>query len=85
MSKLIRFIWQFFPELQQARDWVGGTAWYRSKTIWTNLIILASSALAYWLGPAWGVSDAEAMALAGGVSSAVNIVLRIVTWRPIAA
>jgi len=85
MTKLIRFIWQFFPQLQEARDWVGGKAWYRSKTIWTNLIILTSSAAAYWLGPAYGVSDAEAVALATGISSAVNIVLRIVTWQPIDA
>ncbi len=54
-----------------------GKKWYRSKTLWVNLIALISLFLNEKVGVP--ISESEQMA----ILSVVNIVLRLVTKEPV--
>ena len=55
--------------------------WYTSKTIWVNLIAIASVVLFNLTGTS--MEAEEQAALATGILAVVNIVLRAVTKQPI--
>lgn len=55
-----------------------GKKWYESKTLWLNLASLLGAAGGYFTG-----AVGPDVALTGGMSALVNIVLRFLTKAPI--
>lgn len=83
MKKLIAFVFSHFTQINKARDGLQAKRWYLSRTVWFNLLTLSASAGVFFLGPQFGVSEAEVNALSIAIVNAVNIALRFITTQPI--
>ena len=57
--------------------------WWASKTIWINAVALIA-AVSAGLGLDLGLDGEGQAALVGGIMAVVNMVLRVVTGKPIA-
>jgi hypothetical protein len=74
---------RLLPGLTRLRAEMGVKGWYSSKTFWFNAITLAAAGATIVWGAQANLTDAEAMAIAIVLSSAVNGALRVVTLRPV--
>lgn len=76
--KAIRIISEIDREVERNRRM--GKPWYRSKTIWTNMIALAVVILSL---KGIEVTPEEQSAILAGILAIVNIVLRLITKDPV--
>jgi len=75
---------KIMPRIAEAMEQMQVKGWYLSKTIWSNLIVL-SGAVIYALhgNDVLIITDAEAAALSVAAVAAANIVLRVLTSKPV--
>lgn len=52
--------------------------WYKSKTLWINLIALIGTIVGFW-----GFDAAQWTAISGSILAGINIILRLVTKEEI--
>jgi hypothetical protein len=58
--------------------------WYRSKTLWLNIVVGTSAVLAYMAGDAFPIQlNEQALGLVIFFQSVLNAGLRLITSKPI--
>lgn len=74
---------KFLPDLFRLGNDVQTKGWYASRTIWFNVLVLALGVYSQAAGSELPVAGEELEAVAIALSVIGNIVLRIVTDKPV--
>ena len=75
MRKLFTYLWKLLGIYEEIKK--GGKAWYKSKTVWVNIIALVALVVQNEIG--FKVSAEEQVA----ILAVVNLILRLLTKQPI--
>lgn len=81
--KWLNALLKFLPRVSRMRDDLAIEAWYRSRTVITNLLTLTGDVLSYFWGPSYGITVDETSAVAVGIVAIGNIVMRFISGRRI--
>jgi len=76
MIELITRIWKALTSMRDARGNLG-KSWFRSKTLWVNIVAVIGVVTASYLGV---TMDADSSV---GILATVNFILRLITTEPV--
>lgn len=82
--KWLNALFKFLPRVSRLRSDLAAEAWWRSRTIISNILTLISDVAVYFWGHGYGIHVDEVAALSVAVVAASNIVMRLLSGRPLA-
>lgn len=85
MLRKINIAMKIFRQYNKVKDTIEetekkGKAWYKSKTVWVNIIALVAIIASYF---GLNITEEEQLAIATAILAIVNIALRFITKEPV--